>query len=165
MPPQPGRLDGVEGRVEPVHPQEAPFAGQVIWEHEQAQPYAGLRLPVDRDDPWSGTPLHGSERFAVPAAHWSALVSSWVGPVVILLTVGEHNLRVREHSRRSLNFEITIAVLMAGAALLTMLAFLPGVIAVAAVAALWLLARVIGALRAARGRLVRYRGAIPFIRG
>ena len=160
-----GRHYGVDGRVAPATPGDAPYAGQVIWEHERALPYADLRLPADRRDPWAGSPLRGSERFAVPAAHWTALISTWVGPALILLTAGENNLRIREHARRSLNFEITMALLLLGASLITLTGFVPGVLAVGGVVGLWFVARVVGAVRAARGRVVRYPGSIPFIRG
>lgn len=46
-----------------------------------------------------------------------ALLTSWLGPFVILLTVGETSPRVREHAKESLNFEITFWVLMLLAAL------------------------------------------------
>lgn len=136
------------------------YAGQVIWDHPGGQTWVGLDLP--RGDPWGGAPLSGRDRFWVPAAHWSALLTTWIGPAVILLTTGEGNLRVREHARTSLNFEITMAVLLFLAALT--LRWGVGLVLVPAVVLFWLVARLVGAFRASRGRLVRYPGCFPFVR-
>ena len=46
-------------------------------------------------------------------------MTTWVGPVAILLTVGERDPRVRAHACASLNFEITVTLaLLVGAATL-----------------------------------------------
>ncbi|QIK72755.1 DUF4870 domain-containing protein [Propioniciclava coleopterorum] len=152
------------GRVEPATPADAPYAGDVLWRHDQHQGYGDLHLPVDRNDPWAGAPLRGAERFAVPAAHWTPLVSTWIGPTILLLTVGETDLRVREHARASLNFEITMALLLLLASLTLAVGWAVGFVLVPLVVGFWLVARVVATVRAGRGRLVRYRGALPVIR-
>ena len=136
------------------------YGGQVIWDHPGGQTWVGLDLP--RGDPWGGAPLSGRDRILVPAAHWTALLTTWIGPTVLLLTAGERNLRVREHARASLNFEITMAVLLFVAALT--LRWGVGLVLVPAVVLFWLVARIVGTTRAARGRPVRYPGSFPFVR-
>ncbi|MDO5534201.1 MAG: DUF4870 domain-containing protein [Propionibacteriaceae bacterium] len=115
-----------------------------------------------RGDPWGGRPLAGDERRWVPAAHWLPLVTSWLGPLTVLLTVGERDARVREHAKESLNAEITVWLGMLLAAVLSYVGVgfvLLGVIPVAA-----LVLRVVAAVDAGRGKLVRYPIVLRLVR-
>ena len=143
-------------------PEDGPYAGQVLWEHPVADPYAGLRIPRDPRDPWDGIPLTPAQRFWVPASHWLGLLTTWIGPVLVLLTVAERDPRVRAHARASLNFEITVTL-----ALLVGAATLPwgvGAVIMGLTGVIWFLARIVAAARAARGRLVRYPGSLRLVR-
>jgi uncharacterized Tic20 family protein len=51
-------------------------------------------------------------------AHWIGLATHWVGPLLVLLTVGQRRPRVRAEAVESLNWEITVAVGLAVAMLL-----------------------------------------------
>lgn len=107
-------------------------------------------------------PLTGPDRGWVPAAHWVALLTTWLGPFVILLTVGERSARVREHAQESLNFEITFWLLMLVAALGTFV--LIGYVFLVLLPILWLVLRVMAALDAAAGKRVRYPLTLRLVR-
>lgn len=130
-----------------VQPWAAPTSENRVW-------YPPPR-PVD-------PPLVGRDRTWVPASHWIALLTSWLGPFMILLTVGETSPRVREHAKESLNFEITFWLLMLLAALGTFV--LVGYIFLILLPIMWLVLRVMAALDAAAGRTVRYPLTLRLVR-
>lgn len=94
--------------------------------------------------------------------HWLPLVTTWLGPLIVLLTVGEHNPRVREHAARSLNFEVTFALAMLASALLLSVGV--GIVPLVALPVAWLLLRVGRAVRSSRGEPVTYPLALPLVR-
>ncbi|HHU38215.1 MAG TPA: DUF4870 domain-containing protein, partial [Propionibacterium sp.] len=114
--------------------------------------------PADWERPvWvapADPPLTGRDRVWVPASHWIALLTTWLGPFIILLTVGEASARVREHAKESLNFEITFWFGMLLAALGTFV--LIGYVFLVLLPILWLVLRVMAALDAGAGKQVRY---------
>ncbi|RXW31310.1 hypothetical protein C1706_12600 [Propioniciclava flava] len=161
----PSREGGVEAAGAGPFEANTPEPTLVLPPHlfaEAPTPVPGALRQGDSRDPWKGVPLSPSQRFWVPASHWLGLVTTWVGPVAILLTVGERDPRVRAHACASLNFEITVAL-----ALLVGAATLPwgvGAVIMGLTGAIWFLARIVAAARAARGRLVRYPGSLRLVR-
>lgn len=120
------------------------------------------QVAPDPRDPWGGRPLQGDERTWVPASHWLGLLTSWLGPVVILLTVGERNLRVRAAARESVNFEITITLALLASALLAFVGV--GFLLIGIVALVWLALRIIATVESAKGRAYRYPVSIRIVR-
>lgn len=65
---------------------------------------------------WDAYPMTSEERTWAPAAHWLPLVTGWavgigwIGPLVLMLTVGQRSPRVLAAAKESLNFEITVAI-------------------------------------------------------
>jgi uncharacterized Tic20 family protein len=104
----------------------------------------------------------GEERGWVPAAHWLPLLTSWLGPLFVLLTVGERNARVREHAKESLNFEITVWIGILLAALLTYV--LVGYLFLVVLPLLVVVLRITAVVESARGRHHRYPFALRLIR-
>lgn len=103
------------------------------------------------------------ERTWATAAHWLPLLTHWVGPLVVLLTVGRRSDRVRTEAAASLNWEITVAVLLAVSAGLARFGVIGPVLAIAVV-----LFSVglhgLGALVASRGGSFAYPLALPIVR-
>lgn len=112
--------------------------------------------------PHGDPPLTGRDRRWVPASHWIALFTSWLGPFIVLLTVGESSARVREHAKESLNFEITFWILMLFAAFGTYV--LVGYVFLVLLPILWLVLRVLAALDAGAGKTVRYPFTLRLVR-
>ncbi len=129
-----------------------PPQGEPVWAPPQG----------DARDPWRGRPLVGEERGWVPAAHWLPLLTSWLGPLFVLLTVGERNARVREHAKESLNFEITVWIGILLAALLTYV--LVGYLFLVVLPLLVVVLRITAVVESARGRHHRYPFALRLIR-
>lgn len=132
------------------------------WGPATSAPAASGRAPKPGGDPWAGTPLRGEEKLWVPAAHWLAIPTLWLGPLVILLTVGERNARVREHAKESLNFEVTVAIGLLASALLLFVGV--GVIGLVVLPIAWLGLHIVSALHAARGEAVRYPLTLRLVR-
>lgn len=133
------------------------------WERAPAWPAPGASAPPAWFPPPAGDPpLVGTDRVWVPTSHWIALATTWLGPFVILLTVGESSPRVREHAKESLNFEITFWLLMLVAALGTFVVV--GYVFLVLLPILWLVLRVMAAMDAAAGKSVRYPLTLRMVR-
>ena len=113
-------------------------------------------------DPWGGRPLSDTERTWVPAAHWLPLITGWLGPLVLLLTVGEREPRVREHAKESLNFEISYCIYLLISALLIFVVV--GILTSILLPIVWLVLRIVATLDASQGKLHRYPVTIRFLR-
>ena len=85
-----------------------------------------------------------------------------MGPLLVLLTVGERNARVRECAKESVNFEVTFALAMLASVLLVFVGV--GVLLVVALTVAWVVLRLVAAARAARGGMFRYPVCIRFLR-
>jgi uncharacterized Tic20 family protein len=114
-----------------------------------------------------GQPI--DERMWGSAAHWSALVASvvglaFLGPLIIMLTLGNQSPWVRRQAVESLNFQLScliysvvgtaaafvLAIVTLGIGLLVIIpAFLAAAVA-------WLVFTVLGAVRAGSGIAYRY---------
>lgn len=149
----------------PVEPQAAPSPGptQPASPPGYAWPApAASEQPVWYPPPPSDPPLVGRERTWVPASHWVALLTTWLGPFVILVTVGESHPRVREHALESLNFEITFWFGMLLSALATFV--LVGYVFLVLLPILWVVLRVLATIDAAAGKKVRYPLTVRLVR-
>nr|NLI49645.1 DUF4870 domain-containing protein [Propionibacterium sp.] len=111
---------------------------------------------------WAPTRPSQDDRTWAPAAHWLPLLTHWVGPLVVLLTAGRRSERVRAEAVSSLNWEITVAILLAVATALGPFGLVAPVLALVTVAVSVGL-HVYGAIIVARGGRFRYPGALPFI--
>ena len=87
-------------------------------------------------------------------------VGSWVGPLVIWIIKREEDPFVAEHAREGLNFNITMAILVAVAFVLAFLTLGIGLIVIVPVgvviAILWLVWTIQATVAASRGQMYRY---------
>ncbi len=112
--------------------------------------------------PWTSTPSRLSpqdERMWGMFAHLSALVAAMValaflGPLIVMLTMGERSAFVRRQAVEALNFQITLYIAVAVSALSILL--LVGLVLLPAVLIGWLVLTIIAALAANRGEDYRY---------
>lgn len=112
-------------------------------------------------DGWRNRPMTAEERRWAPAAHWLPLLTTWVGPLVVLLTVGERNARVRECAKESFNFEVTMALALLASVLLVFVGV--GLVLVVLLPVVWLVLHLVAAARAGRGEMYRYPMRIRFL--
>lgn len=103
------------------------------------------------------------ERVWAPAAHWLPLLTHWIGPLVVLLTVGRRSEWVRAEAAASLNWEITVAVLLALSVALSRFGVIGPALALAVIV-LSLGLHIAGAITASRGGSFHYPLALPIVR-
>lgn len=109
--------------------------------------YPAGQLTAADENVWSG------------AAHWSAILASFVGlgflgPLIILLTQGTKSPRVRANAVESLNFEITFIIAMIASVLLIFLVV--GIVTSILIPLAWLILRIIASVQASSGQDYRY---------
>lgn len=130
-------------------------------------PVYGWAPPAGPPVAWGATARYArpsaAERRWAAAAHALPLVSHWVGPLLMLLTVGRRSETVRRAAAASFNWEVTAALLVA----VSLLALRPwpllGPVIAALVVAFSVAMHAYGALVAARGEIFEY-PALPFLR-
>lgn len=110
---------------------------------------------------WAGPTAE--ERVWAPAAHWLPLLTHWIGPLAVLLTVGRRSEWVRTEAAASLNWEITVAVLLAVSAGLAQFGVIGPALALAVIV-LSVGLHIAGAVTASRGGSFRYPLALPIVR-
>jgi uncharacterized Tic20 family protein len=116
--------------------------------------------PAAPGTPTPPAPLTASdERLWGTVAHLSGFVAAYValgflGPLVVMLTVGNRSAFVRRHAVEALNFNLSVLAYLAVSALLVVV--LVGVPMLIAVGVLYVLATVSGAIAANRGEEYRY---------
>lgn len=120
------------------------------------QPPPGGARPV------GGRPSVGDRRLAA-LPHWVALFTFWVGPLAVLLTAGRTSRRVRDAAVASLNWEITVAMLLAASVFLARWGTIGPAVAIAVVI-LSVGLHLIGAITAWRGGSFTYPLALPIVR-
>ncbi len=140
---------GWQGQQQQGWPQQGWAAPQPAWGAPAASAWSPARPSTD-DLVWA------------PAAHWLPLLTHWVGPLVVLLTAGRRSERVRAEAVASLNWEITVAILLAVATALAPFGLVAPGLALGTVAVSVGL-HVFGAVTVARGGRFTYPGALPFI--
>jgi uncharacterized Tic20 family protein len=106
-----------------------------------------------RPEVWAGPEPTGEDRMLAAAAHASGAVTSFVGPLVLMLLSGRRSEYVRRHAAEALNFQLTLL-------LVTIVTFgLGGILyAVAWVAA------VVAAVVGLTGRPFRYPWTLRLVR-
>jgi hypothetical protein len=114
--------------------------------------------PDEPDEP--GQPDQEARNWAV-IAHALGLLSSFIGPLVVLLTKGKENEYVADQSREALNFQITLMIAFAVAALLAICVV--GVILFPALMVVGLVMPVVAAVKASEGATYRYPGILRLV--
>ena len=118
--------------------------------------------PVDRD----------ARNLAV-VAHLSAFIGftaipAFVGPLVIWLLKRDDDPFVAEHAREALNFNLSMLLYFVALVALTIVTFGLGVVVLVPLllvgAPAWLIATILGAVRAGDGERFSYPLSIPFVR-
>jgi len=145
-----------------------PFAATSAWDPSvyawDAAPAVAPPIPAAAHayhDRWAA-PTREELAWAT-AAHWLPLLTHWVGPLVVLLTVGRRSDRVRTEASASLNWEITVAVILAVSAGLARFGVVGPILAIA-VALFSIGMHIVGAVTASRGGSFVYPLALPIVR-
>ena len=139
-----------------------------------AEPYAAAPYPGQPGGNYAQQPAYGLQPQYAPqaaplsptdevtwssAAHWSALVASFVGlgflgPLLVMLIQGPKSARVRANAVESLNFEITYVIGMVLSVVLMLV--LVGFVTIILFPLLWLILRIVASVQTANGQDYRY---------
>jgi hypothetical protein len=108
----------------------------------------------------------GDERTWGMVAHLSSFVAAYValgliGPAVVMATMGQRSAFVRRHAVEALNFNISVLIYAAVSGLLAFV--LVGIPMLVALAVLYLVTTIQGAMAANRGEEYRYPMTIRFV--
>ncbi|HET8561808.1 MAG TPA: DUF4870 domain-containing protein [Marmoricola sp.] len=112
------------------------------------EPYGGPRLPAEQERVWGS------------AAHWSALVASFVGglsfigPLVVLLVKGNESVWIRRQAVESLNFQLSLLIYAIISGILVLV--LIGIVLLIAVFLAWLVLTIMASVKTANGEDFRY---------
>jgi uncharacterized protein len=134
-------------------------------------------VTYDQSPRYSPTPLSPSdERLWATLTHVSALVGivvgagflGWLGPLIIFLVLRDRSAFVADHARTTLNFQITMAIVIVASwalAIVTLflLFFVPIIVGVV-VGVLVIVFSIIAAVAASRGERYQYPLTIRFLR-
>jgi uncharacterized Tic20 family protein len=106
------------------------------------------------------------ERNWAVGAHLSSFVAAYlalgfIGPLVVMLAVGDRSPFVRRHAVAALNFNLSVLVYLVVSAILILI--LVGIPMLLALALLYLVTTIQGALAASRGEEYRYPLTIRFV--
>ncbi|HEY3337461.1 MAG TPA: DUF4870 domain-containing protein [Propionicimonas sp.] len=168
----PGQAYGQTTPYAVPEPPPAPAYGQQYSQPGYA-PQQGY-TPQPGYTPQGGyTPSYSGQQLAYPtgelsasdeatwasAAHWSAILASFVGlgflgPLIVMLTQGTKSARVRANAVESLNFEITFIIAMVVSLLLMLLII--GFITTPLLGIAWLVLRIIASIQTSNGQDYRY---------
>lgn len=100
-------------------------------------------------------------------AHLSAFLAAYIalgflGPLVVLLVRGDRSPFVRQHAVEALNFNLTVLIYIVISVILAIL--LIGLLMLLALGILYVVAVIIGAVRASSGEHFRYPLTIRFVK-
>lgn len=118
-------------------------------------------------------PLSPDSRNWAMAAHLSAFLGAWlalafVGPLVVWLLKRDTDRFVTSHAIASLNFNLTMFVLLVIGVVLVIFTLGIGALVVLPVAGIvalvWIVLTVVAAVKASNGETFSYPGAFPFVR-
>lgn len=101
------------------------------------------------------------ERTWALLSHLSFFVLGIVGPLLIVLTKGQHSAFVREQAVEALNFQLTAALALFVAFVLVLLVI--GTVALVAVAAVGVVLSLMAAAASVRGQHYRYPISLRFV--
>ncbi|MCC6498303.1 MAG: DUF4870 domain-containing protein, partial [Propionibacteriaceae bacterium] len=132
-----------------------PQYGQQQPQYGQQQPQYGQQLAYPASDHLGAA----DESTWSSAAHWSAILASFVGlgflgPLLVLLIQGPKSARVRANAVESLNFEITFIIAMVISVILIFL--LIGIVTTILIPLAWLILRILAAVQTSGGQDYRY---------
>ena len=100
-------------------------------------------------------------------AHLSAFLAAYIalgflGPLVVMLIRGDRSPYVRSHAVEALNFNLTVLIYVVICVVLALI--LIGFLLIVALAVLYVIAVIRGAMAASQGRAYRYPLTIRFVR-
>jgi uncharacterized Tic20 family protein len=100
-------------------------------------------------------------------AHLSAFVAAYIalgflGPLIVLLVRGDRSRFVRQHAVEALNFNLTVLIYVVICVILALV--LIGFVLLIALGILYVVAVIIGAVRASSGEEYRYPLTIRFVK-
>ena len=110
--------------------------------------------------PYRPEPLSAAdERTWAVAAHLSSFLAAYLalgllGPLTVMLLAGPRSAFVRRHAVEALNFNISVLIYLAGAAVLSLV--LIGIPLLIAIGVLYVISVIRGAIAASRGEEFRY---------
>jgi uncharacterized Tic20 family protein len=120
-------------------------------------------------DDASATPavVPSEDRNWAMGAHLSAFIAAYIalgflGPLIVLLVRGDQSRFVRQHAVEALNFNLTVLIYIAISVILALL--LIGLVMLVALGILYVVAVIIGAVRASSGEMYRYPLTIRFVK-
>lgn len=158
--PAPGSAYADPAWSQPQYGQQSAYGQQPYAQQPYAQQSYGQLVP-------SGVLNPTEESTWATAAHWSAILASFVGlgflgPLIIMLTQGQKSARVRANAVESLNFEITFVLAMIVSGILTLL--LVGLIGLIGLPIVWLILRIIASVQTSSGRDYRYPATLRLVK-
>ncbi|MFZ1410537.1 MAG: DUF4870 domain-containing protein, partial [Micropruina sp.] len=152
--------------------------GQPDQTYSQPQfPQTGAQQPPYSTQPYPGQQLYPSDPYGyqgasrlsaqdettwAAASHWLAILTSFVGPLVIMLVQGDKSPRVRAAAIESLNFQLTLLVGYVISGVLSVV--LVGVLGFFILPILGIIFPILGALAENSGRPYRYPAAIRLVK-
>lgn len=95
-------------------------------------------------------------------AHLLALLTGFIGPLIIYLMKKDESPFVRENARNALNFQISVFIYYIIGAILTIV--LVGILVLIAVGILHLVCCIVGAVAASNGKIYKYPLTIQFLK-
>jgi uncharacterized protein len=120
-------------------------------------------------DDASATPavVPSEDRNWAMGAHLSAFIAAYIalgflGPLIVLLVRGDQSRFVRQHAVEALNFNLTVLIYIVISVILALL--LIGLVMLVALGILYVVAVIIGAVRASSGEMYRYPLTIRFVK-
>ena len=117
---------------------------------------------MSNDPSASPAAVPSEDRNWAMGAHLSACLAAYIalgflGPLVVLLVRGDRSPFVRQHAVEALNFNLTVLIYVAISVLLAILL-------IGALGILYVIAVIIGAVRASSGEMYRYPLTIRFVK-
>ncbi len=102
------------------------------------------------------------ERTWASAAHWSAILIGFLGPLLIMLTKGNESPFVKRQATEALNFQLTLLIAWVVSGILTLV--LIGIVMIIVVAIISIVFPILAAVAANKGEWYRYPLTIPFLK-
>lgn len=159
------------GVPDPQQPHEYGQPPQYGQQPQYGAPQYGQQPTYGQPGPaQAGGPLAPQdERFWGSAAHWGALVAgfvtsgflAWLVPLIVMMVKGNESAFVRRQAVESLNFQISMIIYAAVSGVL--LFVLVGFILLPIVAIWWLVATILGAVKANNGEDNRFKLIFRFV--
>ena len=100
--------------------------------------------------------LGAGDRFWAGSAHLLGLVTSFVGPLTVMLTKGRDSVFVRDQAREALNFQLTFLLAQLAMAVLVVITFGFGALLYLPLVAIWLVLMTVAGISSVFGQWYRY---------